>query len=404
MTFYEHFLADRLSAIKPSATLAISTKAAKLRAQGADIIGLGAGEPDFDTPDNIKNAGIEAIKQGKTKYTAVDGMPELKEVICDKFQKENNLVYEQSQITVGTGAKQVLINVLLATINPEDEVLIPAPYWVSYPDMTLLAGGKPVIIQPTSDDNFNITASDLEKAITEKTKWLILNSPSNPSGAAYSKKELQELANVLLRYEHVNILCDDIYEHVIYDDNKFCTLAEIEPKLYDRVFTVNGVSKAYAMTGWRIGYGAGRKELIKAISKIQSQSTSNPCSISQIAAIEALSGPQDCIKKNASIFQKRRNIIVERLNQIDGIDCKIPQGAFYVFPSCKGLIDKITPNGKEILSDTDFVEYLLEDSLVAVVPGTAFGTRNFFRISYATSEDNLLEACKRIANSCAKLK
>lgn len=397
------FLASTLSNIKPSPTIAVSMKAAELKAEGKDIISLGMGEPDFDTPQNIKDAAIVAINKGDTKYTAVDGTAALKKAIIQKFKRENNLDYEASQIIVSTGAKQVIFNALIATINPQDEVIIPAPYWVSYPDMVLLAGGKPIIVESSRQNNFKISASDLEAKITPKTKWLILNSPSNPTGACYSSDELKKLAEVLLRHPQVHIMADDIYEHLIFDDLKFATIAEIEPKLKERTLVVNGVSKAYAMTGWRIGYGAGDKNLIKAMAMIQSQSTSSASSISQAASVEALNGVQDFIKSNAKIFQNRRNMVVEMLNKIDGINCNTPNGAFYVFPSCKGLYGKKTLLGKTIENDNDFASYLLEEALVAVVPGVAFGAPDFFRISYAASEEFLQNSMQRIANACAKL-
>lgn len=397
------FLATRLDRIKPSPTLAVTTKAAELKAAGRDVIGLGAGEPDFDTPKNIKEAAATAMNKGETKYTAVDGTPTLKKAICTKFERENNLVYKPEQITVGCGGKHVLFNALLATLNPGDEVIIPAPYWVSYPDMVLFAEGTPIIVNGPEQNRFKITAHDLDKAITPKTKWLILNSPSNPTGSAYTEKELKELAQVLLKHPHVYIMSDDIYEHVIYDGFKFSTIAEIEPKLYDRTFTVNGVSKAYSMTGWRIGYGAGPKELIKAMCMLQSQSTSNPCSISQAASIEALNGTQDFIEPNNTTFKRRRDMVVKLLNNIKGITCLSPEGAFYVFPSCKDLIGKKTPEGHIIKNDTDFASYLLEHALVAVVQGSAFGAEGYFRISYATSDANLEKACQRIKEACERL-
>ncbi len=397
-------LAKSLGNIKPSPTIAISMKAAELKASGKDIISLGMGEPDFDTPENIKKAAIEAIIKGDTKYTAVDGTAALKKAIISKFKRENNLDYKASEICVSTGAKQVIYNALIASINPEDEVIIPAPYWVSYPDMVLLAGGKPVIVESSAKNNFKITPTALEEKITPQTKWLILNSPSNPTGACYSTSELKALAEVLLRHPHVHIMADDIYEHLIFDDLKFATIAEIEPKLKDRSLIVNGVSKAYAMTGWRIGYGAGNEKLIKAMSMIQSQSTSSPSSVSQAASVEALNGPQDYIKNSKSVFQARRDMVVEMLNKIDGINCNTPNGAFYVFPSCKGLFGKKTASGKAIENDNDFAAYLLEEALVAVVPGVAFGAPDFFRISYAASEEFLRNSMQRIADACAKLK
>lgn len=398
------FLASSLSKIKPSPTIAVSMKAAELKAAGKDIISLGMGEPDFDTPQNIKDAAIVAINKGDTKYTAVDGTAALKKAVIAKFKRENNLEYKASEIIVSPGAKPVIFNALIASINPEDEVIIPAPYWVSYPDMVLLAGGKPVIVDSSEENNFKITPQALEEKITAKTKWLILNSPSNPTGACYSNAELKALADVLLRHPQVHIMADDIYEHLIFDDLKFSTIAEIEPQLKERTLIVNGVSKAYAMTGWRIGYGAGPEKLIKAMAMIQSQSTSSPCSISQAAAVEALNGTQDYIKPNAKLFESRRNMVVSMLNQIEGINCNTPNGAFYVFPSCKGLYGKKTPAGKVIENDNDVATYLLEEALVAVVPGIAFGAADFFRISYAASEEFLQNSMQRISDACAKLK
>ena len=398
------FLASSLSNIKPSPTIAVSMKAAELKAAGKDIISLGMGEPDFDTPQNIKDAAIKAIQKGDTKYTAVDGTAALKKAIIEKFKRENSIEYKASEIIVSTGAKQVIYNALIASINPDDEVIIPAPYWVSYPDMVLLAGGKPIIIESSEKNNFKISPTALEEKITPKTKWIILNSPSNPTGACYSQDELRALADVLLRHPQVHIMADDIYEHLIFDDLKFVTIAEIEPQLLPRTLIVNGASKAYAMTGWRIGYGAGPEKLIKAMAMIQSQSTSSPSSIGQAAAVEALNGTQDYIKPNAKLFQSRRDMVVEMLNKIDGINCNIPNGAFYVFPSCKGLFGKKTPAGKVIENDNDFAGYLLEEALVAVVPGVAFGAPDFFRISYAASEDFLKNSMQRIADACLRLK
>jgi len=398
------FLAASLARVKPSPTIAVTTKAAELKAAGRDVIGLGAGEPDFDTPDNIKQAAIAAIQAGKTKYTAVDGTPELKKAIAAKFLRENGLKYETSQVTVGTGGKQVLYNALLATLDPGDEVIIPAPYWVSYPDMVLLCGGTPVPVVCPAEQGFKLQPADLEAAITPKTKWLILNSPSNPTGAAYSFAEMKALTDVLLRHPHVHVLTDDMYEHLVYDDFKFVTPAQVEPKLYDRTLTLNGVSKAYCMTGWRIGYAAGRPDLIKAIAKVQSQSTSNPSSISQAAAVEALNGPQDFIPRNNVVFQQRRDLIVSMLNQSAGLTCPRPEGAFYVFPSCAGTLGKKTPDGKVIETDEDFVTYLLESEGVAVVQGSAFGLAPFFRISYATATKALQDAGERIQRACAALR
>ncbi|MDA7686048.1 pyridoxal phosphate-dependent aminotransferase [Candidatus Pelagibacter sp.] len=395
-------ISDSLKKIKPSPTIAVTQKARELKAAGKDVIGLGAGEPDFDTPDNIKQAAIKAINDGDTKYTAVDGTPALKKAIVEKFKKENNLDYTTDQITVGAGGKHVIYNAMMATLNDGDEVIIPAPYWVSYPDIVLLAGGKPVVMECDEKQSFKINPSDLEKFITPKTKWIILNSPSNPTGACYSEKEIREIAKILEKHTQVHILSDDIYEHVTYEGFKFFTIAQIE-SLKERVLTMNGVSKAYSMTGWRIGYAAGPKEIIKAIAKIQSQSTTNPSSISQAASVEALSGTQDFIKKRADSFQERRDFVVKALNDIDGIECLNPDGAFYVFPSCKGLIGKKDTNGKEIKSDTDFVQSLLENSGIAVVQGSAFGLEGFFRISYATSMDNLKKALEKISSFCKSL-
>ncbi|TXH34970.1 MAG: aspartate transaminase [Rhodospirillaceae bacterium] len=398
------FISDRLNRIKPSPTIAVTMKARELKAAGRDVIGLGAGEPDFDTPENIKAAAIAAINAGDTKYTNVDGTDALKKAICAKFKRENNLDYKPEQVTVGTGGKQVLYNALMATLNEGDEVIIPAPYWVSYPDIVLLADAKPVIVACNANHQFKLQAEDLEKAITPKTKWLILNSPSNPTGAAYSRAELKALADVLLKHPNVWVLTDDMYEHLVYDDFKFATIAEVEPKLYDRTLTMNGVSKSYCMTGWRIGYAAGPAQLIKAIAKVQSQSTSNPTSISQAAAVEALNGPQDFIAKHNVSFKARRDLVVDMLNQAPGLHCHKPEGAFYVYPSCAGVIGKTTPQGKKIETDDDFVTYLLEAEGVAAVQGSAFGLSPFFRISYATSTEALTEACTRIQRACKALK
>ncbi|MBD1171526.1 pyridoxal phosphate-dependent aminotransferase [Pelagibacterales bacterium SAG-MED04] len=395
-------ISDSLKKIKPSPTIAVTQKARELKAAGKDVIGLGAGEPDFDTPENIKQAAIKAINDGDTKYTAVDGTPDLKKAIVEKFKKENNLDYTADQITVGAGGKHVIYNAMMATLNEGDEVIVPAPYWVSYPDIVLLAGGKPVVMECDEKQSFKINPTDLEKFITPKTKWIILNSPSNPTGACYSEKDIREIAKVLEKHPHVYILSDDIYEHVTYEGFKFFTIAQIEG-LKERVLTMNGVSKAYSMTGWRIGYAAGPKEIIKAIAKIQSQSTTNPSSISQAASVEALSGTQDFIKIRADSFQERRDFVVKALNDIDGIECLNPDGAFYVFPSCKGLMGKKDTNGKEIKSDTDFVQSLLENNGIAVVQGSAFGLEGFFRISYATSMDNLKKALEKISSFCKSL-
>ncbi len=395
-------ISDSLKKIKPSPTIAVTQKARELKAAGKDVIGLGAGEPDFDTPDNIKQAAIKAINDGDTKYTAVDGTSALKKAIVEKFKKENNLDYTTDQITVGAGGKHVIYNTMMATLNDGDEVIIPAPYWVSYPDIVLLAGGKPVVMECDEKQGFKINPSDLEKFITPKTKWIILNSPSNPTGACYSENDIKAIAAVLEKHKHIYILSDDIYEHVTYEGFKFFTIAQIE-SLKDRVLTMNGVSKAYSMTGWRIGYAAGPKDIIKAIAKIQSQSTTNPSSISQAASVEALSGTQDFIKKRADSFQERRDFVVKALNDIDGINCLNPDGAFYVFPSCKELMGKKDSSGKEIKSDTDFVQSLLENSGVAVVQGSAFGLEGFFRISYATSMENLKKALEKISSFCKSL-
>ena len=383
--------------------MAVTQKAKELKASGKDIIGLGAGEPDFDTPDNIKQAAIKAINDGDTKYTAVDGTPALKKAIIKKFKEENNLDYQIDQITVGTGGKQVIYNAMMATLNEGDEVIIPAPYWVSYPDIVLLAGGTPIILECNEKQGFKINPSQLEKSITKKTKWIILNSPSNPTGACYSKEEIKEIGEVLEKHPHVFILSDDIYEHVTYGNFKFFTIAQID-NLKERVLTMNGVSKAYSMTGWRIGYAAGPIDIIKAIAKIQSQSTSNPSSISQAAAVEALNGVQDFIKDRATSFQERRDFVVKTLNKIEGIECLNPDGAFYVFPSCKGLIGKKDSKGKEIKKDIDFVQSLLENNGIAVVQGSAFGLEGFFRISYATSMENLKMALEKITSFCKSLK
>jgi aspartate aminotransferase len=391
-------ISDSLKRIKPSPTIAVTQKARELRAAGKDVIGLGAGEPDFDTPDNVKNAAIKAIKSGDTKYTAVDGTPALKKAIIAKFKRENKLSYSADQITVGTGGKQVLYNAFMATLNKGDEVIIPAPFWVSYPDMVLLAGGKPKIVKCTEQEGFKLTPSKLRKAITKKTKWLILNSPSNPTGAGYTKKEIEDLAKVLIKNKKVHILSDDIYEHIKYDNFNFYTIAQ-NSKLKDRTLTMNGVSKSYAMTGWRIGYAAGPKDIIKAIGKIQSQSTSNPSSISQAAAVEALNGNQGFIQKRSKAFKERRDFVVKSLNNIKGINCLTPNGAFYVFPSCNGLLNKKT----KLKTDTDFVQKLLEKSNVAVVQGSAFGLDGYFRISYATSMQNLKKAMERIKTFCESL-
>ena len=396
-------ISDSLKRIKPSPTIAVTQKARELKASGKDVIGLGAGEPDFDTPNNIKEAAIKAIKDGDTKYTAVDGTQILKEAIVNKFKRENNLDYTTDQITVGAGGKHVIYNLMMATLNKGDEVLIPAPYWVSYPDIVLLAGATPVAVECSEEQDFKITAKDLESKITNNTKWLIINSPSNPTGSTYSEQEIKNLSQVLKRNPHVNILSDDIYEHITYGGFKFFTIAQI-PELKNRVVTMNGVSKSYAMTGWRIGYAAGPKEIIKAISTIHSHSTTNPSSISQAAAVEALNGNQDFISIRAKAFEERRDFVVNTLNSINGIKCLKPDGAFYVFPSCKNLIGKKDINGKKIENDTDFVQSLLENNGVAVVQGSAFGLEGYFRISYATSMENLKKALKKISDFCESLK
>ena len=391
-------VSNNLKRIKPSPTIAVTSKAREMRAAGKDVIGLGAGEPDFDTPDNIKDAAIEAIKRGETKYTAVDGTPKLKKAIQGKFTRENNLSYELDQISVGTGGKQVLYNVFMATLNPGDEVIIPAPYWVSYPDMVLLAGGKPKIVKCSEKNEFKITPDELKKAIGKKTKWLIINSPSNPTGSCYTRDEIEELSKILIKNKNVYILSDDIYEHITYDDFKFFTIAQIKA-LKDRTLTMNGVSKSYSMTGWRIGYGAGPKDIIKAVAKIQSQSTTNPSSISQAAAVEALNGTQDFIKTRSDSFKERRDYVVDTLNSINGLSCLKPSGAFYVFPNCKKLLGKKT----KLKTDKEFVEKLLEKAEVAVVQGSAFGLDGYFRISYATSMENLKKALDRIKSFCESL-
>ena len=397
------FVSDTLQRVRPSPTISVANKAMELKAAGHDVIGLGAGEPDFDTPDNIKQAGIKAINEGKTKYTAVDGIPELKQAIANKLKRENGLDYKPSQVSVSSGGKQVLYNALVGTLNPGDEVIIPAPYWVSYPDIVMLGGGTPVFVEATIEDDFKVTPEALEAAITPKTKWFIFNSPSNPSGAAYSHDDLKKLTDVLLRHSHVWILTDDMYEHLVYDDFKFATPAQVEPKLYDRTLTMNGVSKAYAMTGWRIGYAAGPDVIISAMRKLQSQSTSNPCSVSQWAAVEALEGPQEFLAERAEVFKGRRDLVVSMLNQAKGLECPTPEGAFYVYPSIAGCIGKTTPKGAKIDNDEDFVTALLEEEGVSVVHGEAFGLSPFFRVSYATSTEVLEDACQRIQSFCGSL-
>jgi aspartate aminotransferase len=397
------FLAERLGRIKPSPTIAVTQKARELKAAGRDVIGLGAGEPDFDPPDNSTEAAIAAIRRGETKYPAVDGTPELKAAIAAKFRRENALDYAPEQITVGTGGKQVIFNALIATLDPGDEVIIPAPYWVSYPDIALLAEGTPVVVACPENNRFKLQPEALAAAITERTKWIILNSPSNPSGAAYSRAEMRAITDVLKAHPQVFVMTDDIYEHLVYDDFEFATAAQVEPALYDRTLTINGVSKAYCMTGWRIGFAGGPAELIKAMAKVQSQSTTNPSSISQAAAVEALNGPQDFIAQHNEVFKARRDLVVARLNECPGLSCQTPEGAFYVYPSCAGAIGKTTPDGKAIATDTDFVGYLLDAEGVAAVQGEAFGLSPYFRISYATSTEALEEACRRIKRACEAL-
>jgi len=397
-------LAKRLNKIKPSPTIAVTTRAAELRAEGRDVIGLGAGEPDFDTPDNIKAAAKAAIDRGETKYTPVAGTVALRQAICAKFKRDNSLTYTPDQITVGCGGKQTIYNALMATLDPGDEVIIPAPYWVSYPDMTLLAEGTPVIVPCAQANNFKLTPDALDKAITPKTKWVILNSPSNPTGAAYSFDEIKALTDVLLRHPHVWIMTDDMYELLVYDGFEFATPAQVEPRLYERTLTLNGVSKAYCMTGWRVGYAAGPLELIKAMNKIQSQSTTHTSSISQAAAVEALNGPQDFLAKNIAVFKERRDLVVAALNETPGLTCHTPEGAFYVYPGCEALMGKKTPKGNVLKTDADFAAYLLESEGVAVVHGEAFGMSPFFRVSYATATETLKEACARIRRACDALR
>ncbi len=398
------FLSASLDRIKPSPTIAVSTKAAELKAAGKDVIGLGAGEPDFDTPDHVKEAAIKAIWDGQTKYTAVDGTPACKAAIVEKFKRENGLVFETNQITVNSGGKHTIYNAMVATLNPGDEVVIPTPYWVSYPDITLLAGGTPVFVPTSIDTNFKMTPEALEAAITPKTKWLIFNSPSNPSGAAYTESEIKALGEVLKRHEHVWVFADDIYEHICYEGFEFKTIAAVVPEIAHRTLTMNGVAKAFAMTGWRIGYAGGDAKLIKAMAKVQSQSTSNPCSISQAATVAALLGPQDYLAERAAVFQARRDLVVGMLNKAEGITCPTPEGAFYVYPSIAGCIGKTSPSGRKITTDEDFVTYILEDYGLAAVHGEAFGLSPHFRMSYATSTEALTTACERIQEACARLK
>ena len=399
-----NFVADRLKRIKPSMTVGINVKANALRAEGKDVLVLAAGEPDFDTPLNIREVAVKAMNEGQTRYVPGKGTPALQKAIQSKFLKDNNLNYDLDEIIVGVGGKHIIYNAMMATINPDDEVIIPAPFWVSYPDIVLLAEGKPIIVPCPEDQNFKLTADQLEKSITDKTKWLMLNSPSNPTGSLYSKQELQQLADVLLRYPQVLIMSDDIYEKVIYDNLEFSTIASVEPKLKDRCLTLNGVSKAYCMTGWRLGYCGASKEIIAAMNKIQSQSTTSTSSISMAAAVEALSGPQEFIKKHNDAFVRRRDLVVSLLNQIDGLRCLTPEGAFYVYPSCEGVIGKETSQGKKISNDEDFMTYLLESEGIAGVHGAAFGLSPYFRLSYATSDEILKDACTRIKRACEKLK
>jgi len=403
MSSSESFFAHRLNKVKPSPTLAITKLAQELKAAGKDVIGLAAGEPDFDTPDPIKEAAIAAMKRGDTKYTAVDGTPALKQAICQKFERENNLKYKPTQISVGTGGKQVIFNALMATVSPGDEIIIPTPYWVSYPDMVNLAEGTAVFIATRPENGFKLKPEDLERSITPNTKWLILNSPSNPSGATYTRQELRGLADILLRHPRVWILSDDIYEHLVYDKFEFTTIAQVEPKLFDRTLTVNGVSKAYNMTGWRIGYAGGPEALIKKMAEIQGHSTSNPSSISQAAAVAALNGSQDFLQKQLEIFNERRNLVVDTINQIPGLSCIKPEGAFYIYPNCQGLLGRKTPEGNVLKNDDDVVRYFLEAEGVAAVSGSSFGLSPYFRISYATSTEVLKDACARIKRACEKL-
>ena len=403
MSKINSLIAERMSLIKPSPTMAVTKLAAEMKAAGKDVIGLGAGEPDFDTPDHIKNAAITAIKNGETKYTAVDGTPALKKAIVNKFSKDNNIEYNMDEIIVSVGGKQVLYNALMSSINPGDEVIIPSPYWVSYPDMVALAGGIPIIVEGKESNNFKVIPDDIKNKISDKTKWIIINSPSNPTGSSYTKSELEDLGNLLLNHENIFIMSDDIYEKIIYDDFKFYSLAEVVPALKDRILTVNGVSKAYAMTGWRIGYAGGPKELISSMAKLQSQSTSNPSSISQAAALAALEGPEEFLSERNDKFRIRRDMVVDMLNNCNGLSCLKPSGAFYVYPSCSGVIGKALTSGKVIENSIDFSSYLLESEGVAVVPGSAFGADPFFRISYATSDSILEEACNRIRKACEQL-
>lgn len=397
-------LSEALSRVTPSPTIAVTQKARELKAAGEDVIGLGAGEPDFDTPDHIKDAAIDAIRRGETKYTPIDGIPELKQAICAKFRRDNALDYKPSQVTVAPGGKPVIYNALTATLNPGDEVIVVAPYWVSYPDMVRLAGGEPVFVEARAENKFRLQPEDLEAAITDKTRWLIFNSPSNPTGAAYNREEMKALTDVLVRHPHVWVLTDDMYEHIVYDGFEFVTPAQVEPSLYDRTLTMNGASKAYAMTGWRIGYGAGPEKLIKAMAKVMSQTTSNPCSISQWASVAALNGAHDFLIERNAAFKERRDLVVREMNLAPGLSCHTPEGAFYVFPSCAGTIGKTSAGGRKIASDGDFCAALLEEEKVAVVMGSAFGLEPFFRISYAASMESLTEACLQIRRFCESLK
>lgn len=398
------FLASRLSRVKPSPTVAVSTKARELKAAGHDVIGLGAGEPDFDTPAHIIEAAKQALDRGETRYTAPAGTPQLREAVCAKFKRENGLDYTPDQIQVSCGGKQNIFNAFMATLDDGDEVVIPAPYWVSYPDMALMCGGQPVFIDCPAENNFKLTAADLDAAITPRTKWLVLNSPSNPTGSAYTRSDYEALAEVIRKHPHVWVMTDDMYEHIVYDDFAFSTIAQVAPDLYERTLTMNGVSKAFCMTGWRVGFAGGPLDLIKAMNKVQSQSTTHTASVSQAAAVAALNGPMDFIGKHNAIFKERRDLVVSMLNQATGLTCATPEGAFYVYPSCQGTIGKTTPNGKTIETDEDFVTYILEDAGVAAVHGEAFGLSPYFRVSYATATELLEDACQRIQKACAELK
>jgi len=398
------FVADRLSAVQPSATIAVTQKARDLKAQGRDVIGLGAGEPDFDTPAHIIEAAKEAMDRGETRYTAPEGTPQLREAICEKFKRENGLTYTPAQVQVSCGGKQNIFNAFFATLNPGDEVIVPAPYWVSYPDIALMCEGKPVFVNCPAETGFKLTPEALEAAITPKSKWLVLNSPSNPTGSAYTRADLEAIAEVLRKHSHVWVMTDDMYEHIVYDGFEFTTIAQVAPDLYDRTLTLNGVSKAFCMTGWRVGYAAGPQDLIKAMNKVQSQSTTHTSSVSQAAAVAALNGPMDFIAKHNAVFKERRDLVVSMLNQAPGLKCATPEGAFYVYPSCEGTIGKTTPKGKKIESDEDFITYILEDAGIAAVHGAAFGLSPYFRVSYATATELLEDACQRIQKACAELK